>query len=158
MESLAGLMDTIETTSVKTVFESVIVILALVRVRIKGEDACSAPIRTFTYQQYGQDEAHKGSSLELAKGCIRARHALKGASAGRDLDDSSGPSRKQIKDLERCVDPPQPSILTITNDIRVIAVSSPSASARTVPMICEGTTLGTPRKVLSWGGRRCGRC
>lgn len=37
--------------------------------------------------------------MELAKDCIRA---------------------KQIEDLERCVDTAQPSLLTITNDIRVI--------------------------------------
>ena len=44
--------------------------------------------------------------------------------------DLSGPSRKQIEDLERCVDPAQPSFLTITNDIRVIHLIQSVVSER----------------------------
>ena len=47
------------------------------------------------------------SFVELAKACVRTCHVLKTVTDSRDLDSSSGPSRRNIEDLERCVDPPQ---------------------------------------------------
>jgi len=44
------------------------------------------------------------SFVELAKTCVRACHVLKTATDGRDINDLSGPSRRQIEDLGRCVD------------------------------------------------------
>jgi len=44
------------------------------------------------------------SFVELAKTCVRACHVLKTATDGRDIDDLSGPSRRKIDDLGRCVD------------------------------------------------------
>ena len=97
----------------------------------QGKDACSALILTFTYRRRGQDEGLEDFLVELAKDCIRACHVLNRATEGRDLDDLSGPRRKQIEDLERCVDPAQPSLLTITNDIRVIHCIQCVVSERT---------------------------
>ena len=47
------------------------------------------------------------SFVELAKTCVGTCHVLKTATDGRDVDSSSGPGRRQIEDLGRCVDPPQ---------------------------------------------------
>ena len=47
------------------------------------------------------------SFMELAKACVRACHVLKAVTDGRDVDNSSSPSRRQIEDLGRCVDPAQ---------------------------------------------------
>ena len=43
--------------------------------------------------------------VELAKTCVRTCHVLKTVTDGRDIDGLSGPSRWQIEDLGRCVDP-----------------------------------------------------
>ena len=48
------------------------------------------------------------SFVELAKACVKAFHVLKTVTDGRDVDSSSSPSRRQIEDLGRCVDPAQP--------------------------------------------------
>jgi len=45
---------------------------------------------------------------ELAKTCVRTCHVLKTATDRRDIDSLSGPSRRQIEDLGRCVDPAKP--------------------------------------------------
>ena len=60
------------------------------------------------------------SFVELAKLCTRACRAVKTVTEGRDADTLSGPSKKKIEDLARCVDPAQPSLSIITRDIRTI--------------------------------------
>ena len=45
------------------------------------------------------------SFVELAKTCVRTCHVLKTMTDGRDIDSFNGPSRRQIEDLGRCVDP-----------------------------------------------------
>jgi len=46
--------------------------------------------------------------VELAKPCARACRVLKTVTEGSGVDDLSGPSRKQIEDLGRCVNPANP--------------------------------------------------
>jgi hypothetical protein len=58
--------------------------------------------------------------VELAKCCARACHVLKTATGGNSADSLSGPSRKRIEGLGRCVDPVNPSLLTITSGIRTV--------------------------------------
>jgi hypothetical protein len=58
--------------------------------------------------------------VELAKFCTGACHVLKTATGGRDVGSLSGPSKEQIEDLGRCVDPAKPSPLTIISDIRTV--------------------------------------
>ena len=41
--------------------------------------------------------------MELAKDCARTCHVLNTLADGRDANDLSGPSKKQIEDLGRCV-------------------------------------------------------
>ena len=47
------------------------------------------------------------SFVELAKTCVKTCHVLKTVTNGRDIDNSSGPSKRRIEDLGRCVDPAQ---------------------------------------------------
>ena len=128
VESLTAVRDSVETTAIKTVFESVIDILTLVKVRMSV-----LPILTLAYRRQGQDEVQEDSLVELAEDCIRACNVLKRATDGMGVDDSSGPSRKQIEDIERCADPAQPSLLTITNDIRVVLRIQSVVSERADP-------------------------
>jgi len=60
------------------------------------------------------------SFVELAKTCVKAFHVLKIATDGRDIDNSSSSSRRQIEDLGRCVDPAQLPLLKVTNDTRTV--------------------------------------
>jgi hypothetical protein len=45
------------------------------------------------------------SFVELAKTCVGTCHVLRTMSDGGDIDGLSGPSRSQVEDLGRCVDP-----------------------------------------------------
>ena len=56
------------------------------------------------------------SFVELARTCVRTCHVLETVTKGRDANNLSGPSEKQIEDLGRCVDPARPSPLTISNE------------------------------------------
>ena len=47
------------------------------------------------------------SFVELAKTCVRTFHVLRIVTDGRDIDSLSGPSRRRIEELGRCVDPAQ---------------------------------------------------
>jgi len=47
------------------------------------------------------------SFVELAKTCVRTCHVLRKVTDERDADSLSGPSRRQIEDLGRCVDSTQ---------------------------------------------------
>jgi len=47
-------------------------------------------------------------------------HVLRSVTEGRDADNFGGPYKKQIEDLGRCVNPAQPSPLSVTSDIRII--------------------------------------
>jgi hypothetical protein len=58
--------------------------------------------------------------VELAKCCTRACHVLKAANEGRSADSLSGPSKKRIEDLGRCVDPANSSPPTITSGISIV--------------------------------------
>ena len=58
--------------------------------------------------------------MELAKLCVRTSHVVKTVAEGNDGDNSSGPSKQQIEDLSRCVNPAKPSLLGITSDIRTV--------------------------------------
>jgi hypothetical protein len=58
--------------------------------------------------------------VELAKCCTRACHVLKTATEGRSVDDLSGPSKKRIEGLGRCVDLANSSPLTITRGISTV--------------------------------------
>lgn len=62
----------------------------------------------------------ENSFAELARDCVRACHVLKTVTEGRDGDNLSGLSEKQIEDLGRCVTPDQFFLLKITSDNRVI--------------------------------------
>ena len=57
--------------------------------------------------------------VDVAKSCIRTCHALKIMAEGGGVDDLSGPS-KQIEELERCDNPAQFSLLTMTNGTRTV--------------------------------------
>ena len=58
--------------------------------------------------------------MELANVCVRACHVLKTMTEGRGTENLSGPSKKGIEELGRCVNPTQPYLLTVTSDIRVV--------------------------------------
>jgi len=58
--------------------------------------------------------------VEPAKTCAKTRHVLKVATEGRDMDNLSGPSRKQTNGLGRCVEPTKPFMLKITNGARIV--------------------------------------
>ena len=58
--------------------------------------------------------------MKLAKYCTRTCHVLNDATHGRDVDSLSGPSKKAIEDLGRCVDLAHSSLSTITSDIRTM--------------------------------------
>jgi len=55
--------------------------------------------------------------VEPAKTRAQTRHILKTVAEGRDVDNSSGPNRKQVDDLERCVEPTKPFLPNITSRI-----------------------------------------
>jgi hypothetical protein len=63
--------------------------------------------------------------VELAKCCTRTCHVLKTATEGRSVDSLSGPSKKRIEDLGRCVDLANSSLPTITSGSAPYATSSP---------------------------------
>ncbi|KAF9643933.1 kinase-like protein [Thelephora ganbajun] len=81
IESLTASKETVQPNLVKSVFESVIVILTLVRDEMIEED----------------------SFVELAKLCVRTCHVLQTVIEGRDFDDLSGLIRRQIGDLGRTI-------------------------------------------------------
>ena len=58
--------------------------------------------------------------VELAKCCTRVCHVLKTATEGRSVDSLSGPSKKRIEDLGRCVNPANSTPLTITSGISTV--------------------------------------
>jgi hypothetical protein len=58
--------------------------------------------------------------VELAKCCARACHVLMTATEGRSADNLSGPSKKRIEGLGRCVDPASSSLLTIMSGISTV--------------------------------------
>jgi len=94
--------------------------------------------------------------VELAKDCARTCHVLKTVAGGSGVDDLSGPNRKQIEDLGRCVNPAQPILPTITVISESYAALSPlSANAQTVPMIHWSITPGPPWNASLYGGQRC---
>jgi len=45
------------------------------------------------------------SFVELAKTCVRTFHVLRKVTDGRDIDSLSGPIRRRIEELGRCVNP-----------------------------------------------------
>ena len=58
--------------------------------------------------------------VELAKCCTRACHVLKTTTEGRSVDSLSDPSKKQIDDLGRCVDPASCFLPIIMSNARTI--------------------------------------
>ena len=60
------------------------------------------------------------SFVELASACARTCHLLTDVTEGRDVDNLSGPGRRQIEDLGRCVSPAQHSLMAITSDARIV--------------------------------------
>ena len=60
------------------------------------------------------------SFTELARDCVRTCHVLKTVTEGRDVDNLSGLSEKQIEDLGRCVTPDRLFLLKIMSDNRII--------------------------------------
>jgi len=58
--------------------------------------------------------------VELARDCARTCHVLETVAEGSGVDDLSDPSRKQIENFGRCVDPAQPTLPTLTRCIRII--------------------------------------
>jgi hypothetical protein len=58
--------------------------------------------------------------VELAMCCARACHVLKTATEGKSVDGLSDPSKKQIENLGRCVDPVNSFLPIITSGIRTV--------------------------------------
>ena len=58
--------------------------------------------------------------MELAKDCVRVCHVLKSVIEGMDADNLSGPSKKRVEDLGRCVNTAQPSPLSVTSSVRIV--------------------------------------
>ncbi|KAF9642627.1 hypothetical protein BDM02DRAFT_2008189 [Thelephora ganbajun] len=81
IQSLTASKEMAENNLMKTIFESVLTILILVRDEMIEED----------------------SFVELAKLCVKACHVLQAVTEGRDFDDLSGHIRQQIEDLERTI-------------------------------------------------------
>ena len=117
IETLTALNDVVETTSMREVFNSVIVILTLVRVRLLVPLPLLYPLILIGGDQ---DKIREDPLVELAKDCANVCHVLKSATEGRDVDNLDGPSKKRIEDLRRCVHPVQTSLLNVTNDIRMV--------------------------------------
>ena len=59
-------------------------------------------------------------SVKLSEYCFDVCSVLETAIRGKKADDLSGPVRTALEDLERCVDQPQPSPLTILNGPRLL--------------------------------------
>ena len=65
---------------------------------------------------------------ELAEHFAKMRHVLTTAAKGRDADYWSGPVRKAMENLERCVRRSLSSLLVPTSDIRIIRCIESRAS------------------------------
>jgi len=117
-ETLTTSEGMVEATHVKAVFESVIVILALVRVSL----VLVLFLLLDTYRRRDQDQIKDDSFTELAETCSRKCHVLKGRAEGTDVDDSGGLNlnKEKVEDLARCADTAQSSLLTITSDLRTV--------------------------------------
>ena len=99
--TLTAAKGTLEIIPVKVLFESVIVILGLIRVSI-------IVLSHFFYScpRYGQDKMVDDSAfVELAKYCVRACHMLKTVTEGRDVDSLNRLAKKAIKNLEGYIIP-----------------------------------------------------
>jgi len=69
--------------------------------------------------------------VELARECARTCHVLKTANKRNDVDRSSSSSTNRFEDLERCVDSANPSLPTVTGDIRIVCRIESAANERT---------------------------
>jgi len=117
IESLAVTKDTLGIIPVKAVFESVIGILNIVRVRVPAPSSFLLLI----FRRHNQDEMIDDDAfVELAKCCVRACHVLKTTTEGRGMDSLSGPVKKATESLEKYVIPARLSLSIITSEIRTI--------------------------------------
>jgi len=98
------------------VFESVIVILTLVRVRFLVLFLFLHPF----IGGYDQDERMEDPFVELAKDCARTCHVLNTVTEESGTDDLSDLSNERIEDLGRCVNLAQSALPTMTGDIRIV--------------------------------------
>ena len=95
--------------------------------------------------------------VELAKCCTRACHVLKIATEGRGVESLSGPSKKQIEDLVRYVNPakPSPPLPTITSGISIVRhiESAVSAHANCARDLWERHPAPTKGCLIAWQTR-----
>jgi hypothetical protein len=95
--------------------------------------------------------------VELAKCCTRACHVLKIATEGRGVESLSGPSKKQIEDLVRCVNPtkPSPPLPRITSGISTVShiESVVSAHANCAHDLWEHHPAPTKECLIAWQTR-----
>ena len=104
--TLTAAKDTLQIIPVKVLFESVIVILGLVRVRT----TVLPPFLLLISRRYGQDGmANDNAFVELATCCVRSCHVLKTATEGTDISGLNGLTKKAIESLEKYV--VQPNLL-----------------------------------------------
>lgn len=96
--------------------------------------------------------------VDLAKICVKTCHILKTLTEGGDVNDLSGPNKKQIEDLGRCADSAQSSLLTMTSDIRTMRhIESVVRERANRTRDSRGYHPGPPTNVSSHGGQICGR-
>ena len=91
--------------------------------------------------------------VELAKCCTRACHVLKTATEGRNAVSLSGPSKKRIEGLGRCVNPANSSLLTITSGFSTVRhlESIVRARANRTPDSREHHPGPTKECLIAWG-------
>ena len=90
--------------------------------------------------------------VELALCCARACHVLKTAPEGKSVDSLSDPSKKQIENLGRCVDPVSSFLPIITSGIRTVRLIQSAVSERAN---CAGDLRGhypgpTKERLVAW--------
>ena len=79
-------------------------------------------------------------------------HVLGSMAEGTDADTLGGPSKKQIEDLGRCVNPAQPSLLNVTSDLRVVhrIESAVVQRANCDPDLREHHPGSTKDRLMTW--------
>ena len=97
IETLTAFKDTVEATLMKGVFESVIGILTLVRVRVLTPLPFSHPLICDVTRTGMKGDAF----IELAKDCVRMCHTLKSSTEGNGTDNLAVSVRSESKIYKR---------------------------------------------------------